>query len=381
MGGIVKSLRAFVIPDLPAEIRDDYLVHAANELQRHAPWLFGAMFVTSLIAMLAASPGAHWVVAYGLPGVMAAYCLLSIVGLRTSWQIEGKPWRAEKFLFSASISSCFGATVCSVWCVLSWLSAPEGMRMHFPIIVVMGSLATAYCLAAVRTGAVANLVIDLVPIIALMALSGNIEEIAAAASLTLVGLFQLTVLDTQRQRVVSLLQLQHDTRRLARTDPLTGLYNRRALLDEARRLAQPGEPMRLVLVDVDHFKAINDGFGHDTGDRVLRELARLLARHGSDRIAVARIGGEEFALVGRAQDLAPGVPWAILTEIRAATFVPGRTVTASIGVAECQPGDRYWWEQLFAGADRALYQAKTEGRNRLCHGEPARPREGVAEAA
>ena len=253
MAGWGKSLENLILPDLPEEIREDFVVHAASELQRQAPWLFATMFINSAIAMLTASPAAGWFVAYGLPGIMAVYCLLSAFSLRRDMQFAAKPWRASKFLVQGTVSSCFGALICTAWCVLSWLSAPVEARMHFPIILVVGALATAYCLANVRMGAVINLAIDMIPIAALMMLSGHPVEFAAATSLLLAGMFKLRMIDSHHARVVELLGLQHDAQHQARTDALTGLANRRALLDGAGAMGLGGESLRLVLVDRAHF--------------------------------------------------------------------------------------------------------------------------------
>ena len=370
MAGWGKSLENLILPDLPEEIREDFVVHAASELQRQAPWLFATMFINSAIAMLTASPAAGWFVAYGLPGIMAVYCLLSAFSLRRDMQFAAKPWRASKFLVQGTVSSCFGALICTAWCVLSWLSAPVEARMHFPIILVVGALATAYCLANVRMGAVINLAIDMIPIAALMMLFGHPVEFAAATSLLLAGMFKLRMIDSHHARVVELLGLQHDAQHQARTDALTGLANRRALLDGAGAMGLGGESLRLVLVDIDHFKAINDGHGHDMGDEVLRAVGGLLSRHRQARAIVARIGGEEFAVLGPATELPVGLSLAILADIRAHAMPHGERVTASVGVAEGQVFEDGDWRKLFARADAALYEAKSGGRNRLGEAPP-----------
>lgn len=377
-----KRLESLILPDLPPEIAEEFVVHAAVELQRQAPWLLATMFINSVIAILTASPAASWFVAYGLPGIMAVYCVLTTFSLRRDLRFAQRPRRAARFLVQSAISSSFGAMVCSAWCVLSWLSAPVEARMHFPIILVVGALATAYCLTNVKSGAVANLVIDMIPISALMMLSGYPVEFAAANSLLLAGLFKLRMIDVHHARVVELLRLQHAAHRQARTDALTGLANRRALLDAAAEMARGGAPLRLVLVDIDHFKAINDGHGHDMGDDVLRAVAGVLRRHHGPGTIVARIGGEEFAVVGSADDLPAGVPLAILADIRAWPMPHGEPVTVSVGVAEGPACEEGAWRTLFARADTALYQAKAAGRNRLgeAPAAPEQPRHRAAAA-
>ncbi|MBU6265934.1 MAG: GGDEF domain-containing protein [Sphingomonadales bacterium] len=153
-------------------------------------------------------------------------------------------------------------------------------------------------------------------------------------------------------------------RQLAEIDPLTGLLNRRALLE--RTLAWGSdEPLRLLLIDIDHFKQVNDRHGHDHGDGVLRELAGLLAARAEIRASVARLGGEEFALIGTAAELPAGMALAILSDIRGHAFDGDLRLTVSIGMATGAVRDEAQWRKLYRRADRALYAAKTAGRNRV----------------
>ena len=160
---------------------------------------------------------------------------------------------------------------------------------------------------------------------------------------------------------------------VASTDPLTGLLNRRALSDHlaaAHSLVQRGaQPMSVILIDVDHFKQINDAGGHALGDQVLVGLAgRLQAQlRLSDRLG--RWGGEEFLVMAAATPLAAAAELAERIR-RAASQTPcaGRDVTLSLGVAQCRADDTI--DSVVQRADRALYAAKAGGRNRVCLEEP-----------
>jgi len=171
----------------------------------------------------------------------------------------------------------------------------------------------------------------------------------------------------ESDRVVAL-ALAEESRKLAETDPLTGLVNRRRAMAEADRAAlastREGVPLALVLFDIDHFKSINDCFGHPTGDAVLvrvAEIAREVLRSGE---LVGRIGGEEFlcvlpgATAGAARACAERLRHAIAAR-SASTDLPG--VTVSAGYASWRRGDSAL--SLFARADAALYEAKHAGRD------------------
>jgi diguanylate cyclase (GGDEF)-like protein len=171
---------------------------------------------------------------------------------------------------------------------------------------------------------------------------------------------------------------------LAATDGLTGLKNHRHFretLPVLVSLATRQEiPLSVLMIDMDHFKAYNDTFGHPAGDEVLRALAALLSTEVRQQDVVARYGGEEFAV------LLPGADEgsARLTGERLRAAVeshpwPRRAVTVSIGAATLTPGE-HDGQTLVDRADRALYEAKRRGRNRLVtcgggpHGRPQPPR-------
>ena len=150
---------------------------------------------------------------------------------------------------------------------------------------------------------------------------------------------------------------------LARTDVLTGLLNRRAfdegLVHEVNRAQRTGAAFALVLADVDHFKAINDRLGHAGGDAALKDIARLLTDTARTVDTVARIGGEEFALILPGAALAGGVA----TAERIRDALVGTSLTMSFGVVEW-PRDGHHPDDLLRAADSALYAAKAEGRDR-----------------
>lgn len=161
-------------------------------------------------------------------------------------------------------------------------------------------------------------------------------------------------------------------RELANIDSLTGLLNRRALLERLLAWESP-DPLRLLLVDIDKFKAVNDRFGHLAGDEVLRGVAEVLALRADLNASVARIGGEEFALVGAATELSEAVALGILADIRGQPMAGEVRVTVSVGMAEGPVRHEDDWRELYRRADAALYQAKSDGRNRAVHAPAAVP--------
>ncbi|WP_239017874.1 sensor domain-containing diguanylate cyclase [Sphingomonas aracearum] len=148
-------------------------------------------------------------------------------------------------------------------------------------------------------------------------------------------------------------------RLLADTDPLTGLLNRRAFLRDA--IGREGE-QSLLLVDVDHFKRVNETIGHDGGDEVLRIVARTLRQVAGAGALIARLGGEEFAVLKPFREAADGEE--LLASLRAARMPFDLTVTASAGACIGPLESEVDWKHLYHHADRALFEAKKAGRDR-----------------
>jgi diguanylate cyclase (GGDEF)-like protein len=175
------------------------------------------------------------------------------------------------------------------------------------------------------------------------------------------------------------LRLRESLRQQSIRDELTGLYNRRFLEESAQRevqraarlQAQGGHGgMALLMIDVDHFKRFNDLHGHEMGDRVLREVAQVLKRVSRDSDVAARYGGEEFTVMMTDMTTELSVERAeqLRQEIEALTIEASgmalEGVTISIGVAQFPTHGRTA-EALFRAADKALYEAKRAGRNRI----------------
>ena len=167
--------------------------------------------------------------------------------------------------------------------------------------------------------------------------------------------------------------LKEELQRQTRTDALTGIANRRSFFERAEhefaRSRRHGTPLSMAAIDIDHFKRVNDGYGHPTGDRVLLDFAACCQQALREEDLCARTGGEEFCLL--LPETGHDAAIAIAERIRAMTQSchpcaehPELQVTASFGVSSLLAGDADF-QALFARADRALYAAKDQGRNRV----------------
>jgi diguanylate cyclase (GGDEF)-like protein len=177
--------------------------------------------------------------------------------------------------------------------------------------------------------------------------------------------------------MVRIQRAEAEARKASLTDSLTGLYNRRflhqRLEEEMSRSRRHGSPLACVMLDIDHFKSINDAHGHAAGDDVLRVIATILRDHIRKSDIAVRFGGEEFVLVLFSNNVegARNVAERIRADVEAHNFAQDGAalrVTISIGISSFPDDNVPSADELMRRADAALYQAKEAGRNMVCVG-------------
>jgi diguanylate cyclase (GGDEF)-like protein len=196
------------------------------------------------------------------------------------------------------------------------------------------------------------------------AFDSRVAELTATVAAQSMRL-EISDLQARNAGLSSTFKRLHD---MALTDALTGVFNRRGLEEGYARLLDAGHPMMLAMLDLDHFKAVNDQHSHGVGDAVLRQVGHLISEALRDRDLLGRYGGEEFtallietalpealAVAERLRALVQDNSWQVLA--------PGLTLTLSIGLVAVRPGEPF--ERAVARADALLYQAKAQGRNRV----------------
>ena len=165
---------------------------------------------------------------------------------------------------------------------------------------------------------------------------------------------------------IGILRAMASSQLQATTDPLTGLLNRRSLEEELTRMRTDGEDYAVAFLDLDHFKQINDTFGHETGDRALRSFARLLRRAVRDGDLVCRYGGEEFVAIfpgvaaSAAQPIVERLALDLSEAVKAGDVPP---FTVSVGLSDSALASEF--TEVIRQADEAMFRAKQEGRDRI----------------
>lgn len=395
-----------VVLNVPEDVRLQLLKRYVDMSQRNA----GLSILSFGLVLFVVAHEAPW-----LPRVLA-FATMAATALARQALVQR--WRASQAAQAPSLSRYHDLLV--MVAMLLWNSAPFALegRISEPnlAVVVYASQLSLTVLAVSHVAALpASLLASLFSMVTLVAFylhQGTfMSALMAVATVTLTLALQTRMTDNHRTLLQALAadrenaqlvreleglrqQLETENQRLgislrdasqaASHDPLTGLFNRRHLLDQAPAMAElvaaQGAKVAICMVDIDHFKSINDRHGHGVGDTVLRTLAKVMAKRIRETDCIARLGGEEFVVVFRGCDLAAGRDVAdTLRAGIAATAIPTEAgalnITVSIGVAQWTPGEAL--PDVMGRADTALYQAKREGRNRVEVAE----REGVAIAA
>ncbi|MXP09708.1 GGDEF domain-containing protein [Pseudoblastomonas halimionae] len=346
---------------VPKEVRGDYAIVAAEHVRSQEPLLYCGFLFGALNAIL---------LAWDLPPLLrfwlpAAIMAISVVGLMLR---RSAPATEARAIESLTISICVTCTIIAlgaVWTISAWHHSAEAVRLTYPFFMAMGVLVTSYGFAKVRRLAALCLAVGLGPLAVVLIADGTGFEMICGAGIFVSGLFVVLMARNDRRFLVELLEHRQRLHRLSRIDSLTDLPNRRALLEDAERMGLRGETMRLVLIDIDHFKAINDRHGHDIGDYVLCAVADVISNFVRQGVCAARIGGEEFALLGEAKDLSALSGLHLVETLRNADMPHGDQLTVSAGVATGPLKTDGDWRKLYARADKALYEAKADGRDRV----------------
>jgi diguanylate cyclase (GGDEF)-like protein len=253
--------------------------------------------------------------------------------------------------------------------VVVGMSHPEHAT---PLVLLFPTFVAAWFLGPWMLGA--SMVATVVACVVAMVHTHDGFLLVAAQSAVNAGVLNAACLGVYvlRRRVQRLLAA---TQALSHQDPLTGLANRRLLVEQAprvwRQARREGTRVAAMVLDLDHFKQLNDAHGHAAGDAVLRAVAESLAATVRPSDVLARIGGEELMVLGLVSDSAEAGRLAerLRTAVAASRAVSGHAVTASIGIALVRPvdgedaADAMW--RLVDRADGAMYEAKQAGRDRV----------------
>jgi diguanylate cyclase (GGDEF)-like protein len=267
-------------------------------------------------------------------------------------------------LFYSAVAPLFGKVLAAIF-VFSFIPLPAIVLCYVIIAAKRRDPFLRYFLLAWAAPAVAVICrvlfgLDILPYHMLIE-NGTLIALAIEALISSLAIgYRVRLLGAARDRAEI---AEANAMVIADTDALTGLPNRRAFV---RKLLEEPRDWQLMLVDIDHFKRINDTLGHVEGDEVLVRLAEIIRSYANENSIVARLGGEEFAIATVIRPSGEGAVAAspLLDAIRRAAMPGGYRITASIGIARRAICEEMDWKILYRAADMALYRAKSDGRDR-----------------
>jgi diguanylate cyclase (GGDEF)-like protein len=372
----------FINIAMAALVAGGFVVAYAHDRRRMQAlcWIAAALCVIANGVIEAAMPHLHSPAALRIAGYSCFMAGLGLLGLGFSHQYT------SKFPFGAAIAIFIGALIVNVAILDMERNSLARMFLFQTPYALMGCLSvpmiarfknkSALDYLALATMALFNLHFVLRPFTA--RLLGGMGENASAYLSTPYAAFDQTVLAILAMALVTVMSLLlvrdviSSLTKVSVTDPLSGLLNRRGFLDRANAFIQTSrgthQKVFLVIADIDHFKAINDAHGHEMGDKVIQAFGNLLETLASAGTSVARIGGEEFAVLFTSPNEAVARLYceSIRMAAEVGAFDSERSLprfTASFGVAGLAPGESL--DSLSRRADMALYSAKQGGRNRV----------------
>jgi diguanylate cyclase (GGDEF)-like protein len=319
-------------------------------------------FVVMAVALLLCGPWLGWwtILLLAVAGVLFALADKAIERVR----------RPEYLLFTAWAGSQLMITLASV--LTGGIHSPAMAWFAIPIVTLSARFPTR--------GVILGLAVTVVMIIGVGFATG------AAAIVENPPLLIMPLALTTAVAILSTALMSSDIthRSEAVIDPLTGMLNRNSLKDRTFELAQvsrrTGQPVGLIVGDLDHFKDVNDGHGHATGDAVLQDVAYMLRKQLRAFDLAYRIGGEEFLVLLPGANLEQTTAMAerLRRGVEADTVGGGLRVTMSFGVSASAIDTAFDYQSVCEQADEALYEAKRQGRNRVCSGAAVAPRPTLA---
>ncbi|VWX56213.1 GGDEF domain-containing protein [Sphingorhabdus sp. 109] len=365
-------------PKIPAKIRPSVEAMQLHRAMTHVPMIYlVAIFNLIAVMVLSAHEGVEPIY-YSWMGLLAVGCIGRMVMWIRYPRDPDSLTHTKKILRNLSLLSVGIVSFLSIWSVFIITTGMFANQMFIPMSLVFGSTCIAHCLACIKKAAVTIVFVGIIPSALAMILVGDFDDMIMGWSMITIALLMIRFIIDSYNQIISGLIMRHTIWKQAHSDPLTGLANRRAMMNylalAEQSFARNGRGFAVALIDLNRFKLVNDNLGHDIGDHLLVEVANRLKHSCTEEEIVGRLGGDEFLI------LMPDVSDHEQALARATAFLAGLaapaeidshalTPSACVGIA-VQALDGNGTEQLLKAADSALYKMKRSGKNTNRSGKP-----------
>ncbi len=369
--GIAKAqaaLRRLIFPNMPVSIQSIFNQAQFDRVLRYVPMIYAIAILNMGIIITACAHSGLPIRDYGwMPLLVMLAAFRMIVWLRRG-KTPPASIVASRMVASMTLISVSAMASISAWTVWAYGTGQLGDSILIPISLTLGATCVAHCLAPLRAAAIGSLLVTVVPIASVMITLGDFEARLLGICMLSIAALMIRFVAEQYDQLVSSLMLEQKIRDQANTDALTGLANRRAIMDALNVELASGRPFGVALLDLDGFKAVNDKFGHHAGDDLLCHVAERLKGAARASDAVGRLGGDEFIVLFRNilfDEEVPARATALLAGLCRPAEVAGAqvAVAASLGHAHF-PKDGATVTDLLIKADHALYTVKRQGKLR-----------------
>jgi diguanylate cyclase len=362
-GTIVEKILAWVFPYVPDVIRPALQQTQSNDINRHVPMLMAVACMNVIIIMAVCAHRGYPFYSYAWMIALILYCAIRIaVRVRSARSLPASTVNVPRNVtMSVVIMAILGLDASYTFAVGTF-----DQEILIPVSLVLGAMAIAHCLYAIRQIALPVLITGIFPVSITMVAYGDFRATMLGFSFLSVAMLMIRFVAAQSDQLIENLLLQHQIREMADTDVLTGLSNRRAIMEKLERLESEGSAFGIALIDLDGFKQINDSLGHQAGDVLLQNVASRLSAGAGQNDLAGRLGGDEFIVIlpDAHNDAAiAACTTAILAELCRPITLDNRNlpIGASLGAA-IFPHDGSKLDALLKHADEMLYAAKRSGR-------------------
>lgn len=357
-------------PEITEDIRASVEKMQLRRVLTHVPMIYlVAIFNLVAVMVLSAHEGVEPAY-YAWMGVLAIACCVRMVMWMRIGSASHSHHPSAKMFRSLSFLAIGIIAFLSIWSVLVISTDMFDNQIFIPMSLVFGSTCIAHCLACLKKTAVTVLLVGVVPSALAMIVLGDFDEMIMGWSMLTIALLMIRFIIDSYNQIISGLIMRHVIWKQAHSDPLTGLANRRAMMNHLhlaeQGFASDGRIFAVALLDLNFFKQVNDSLGHDIGDLLLVEIASRLNQNSNGDEIVGRLGGDEFLIFMpgvTGHELAMARATAYLSAFASPAKINGHVLrpSASFGIA-VQSVDGNGTEQLLKAADRALYAMKRAGK-------------------
>ncbi len=359
-----QRISALILPTVPAHIHGAFERAQLTRVIRHVPMIYAVAILNMSIVITVCVHHDFPIASYAWMAILTGFSTYRlIVWMRRAHAPPVFP-QARRMLRNFTFLALFLMSGMSAWTSWSFMTGLFGTTILIPISLTFGATCVAHCLAPLRTAAVGTLILGVVPVAVIMMFNGEFDARLLGICILSIAVLMIRFVVEQYDQLVSSLLLEQQIRDQANTDALTGLSNRRAIMEALETELATGKSFGVALLDLDGFKEVNDKLGHHAGDELLQNVAQRLTASARANDSVGRLGGDEFIVLFRNilfEEEVPARATALLAGLCRPVIVAGTQVplAASLGHALC-PRDGLTVADALIVADRALYAVKRQ---------------------